>query len=139
MTPPPDDLPHDSFDALLTAALRRRPEAVSRIDLAGEALTRARAYQAQEARLTRLARIRLWTRVASVAAAALIAVTVAVGYRLLPGFVAAQFVMGQTTDTTSTTLDLTTVGVGLFIVTLIAVVLATLLTPERPQLRLMPA
>jgi len=129
----------DSFDEMIGAAMRGRAEHVPLMDVAGEALARVRA---QEQRIARLARISFWKRVSSVAAAVLIVVTVGVGYLLWPASTASSTTdVADTTTTLSSasSIDMTTVGIAAFVVTLVAVVLLTVMMPERPALRLTPA
>jgi negative regulator of sigma E activity len=127
----------DAFDAMLAEALRARPEPVAGLNLAGEALSRARAYQAQDAKIARLARLSRWMRMATFAAAALVAATVVIGYRLLPADTSTSVSSSATTTTTTAaSVDWTTVGMALFLITLIVAALATVLTPDRPQFKL---
>jgi hypothetical protein len=128
---------HDNLESLLTTALRSRPDPVPAIDLAKSAIARCAHLQTSEVRLWQLARIKRWTRLATIAAGILITVVLAIAYTRLP-----ESTTTDATDlTTSTTasIDLTTLGVSAFLITLIAVVLVTLLTPERSQLRIAPA
>jgi hypothetical protein len=138
-----ENLNDEAFDQIMTAVMRGRPTPMAGMDLASEALTQARAYQLRDDRLARLARITRWVRMATFAAAALVTIVIAIGYKFLPA---------ETVDTateaatdaatvaeTTSSFDMTAVGIALFLISLITVVAATLFTSDRPQLRLTPA
>jgi hypothetical protein len=126
----------DPFDDMLSSALLARPEHEPRIGVAGEAIARAKA---QQHRLLQLARISWWTRVSSIAAGVLIALTIGVGYWLWPASTSAETADTTTTTLTSTSsIDMTTIGIAAFVVTLIVLVLLTVMTPDRQTLRLTP-
>jgi hypothetical protein len=141
----PEGLPYDPLDDALVSALRGREERVAGMDVAAEALARGQRYVAAEKahaeNLARLARLSKWTRRVTFAAAALIVVTVAVGYKFWPASTGTDSATETTSDLTSTatSIDFTTLGIALFMGTLVVVVLAMLFTPERPQMRLTPA
>jgi len=141
----PEGLPYDPLDELLASALRGRAVRAAGIDVAAEALARGLRYVAAEKahaeNLARLARLAKWTRRVTFGAAALIVVAVGIGYRFWPASTGTDSATDTTTDVTSaaSSLDFTTVGIALFLGTLVVVVLAMLFTPERPQMRLAPA
>jgi hypothetical protein len=124
----------DNFEKKLAAAMRARPEPLVALNLAELAMFRARQFALAEERLARLARIRRWSRLVTIAAVVLIGALVAIGYRMLP----ASTTVDATSDTatTTTTIDFTTMGLAAFLVVLIAVVLGALLSPERPEVRI---
>ena len=123
----------DSVDRMLQAAMGARAEHVSMIDVAAVAIGRARV---QQERVARLARISFWTRMSGVAAGVLITLIAAAGYWYWPASTATD--VTDTTSTTASSIDLTTVGIAAFVVTLVVVVLLTVMTPERQTLRLTP-
>lgn len=128
---------HDGFDEMLERALRDRPEperGPARLDIAAMAMARATE---QEQRLARIARLSRWTCVASVAAGLLIAATVAAGYILWPTSTTSS--VADVSSTTSSTPDLTVVGGLALGIALVVLMLLTVMTPERPTMRLMPA
>jgi hypothetical protein len=127
----PEGLPADALDATLVAALRGRGEVRARIDVAGVALARVRLWELRERNLARLAKLNRWMRVATVAAAALIAVVVGLGYRDWPAAVEAT---DSATDATWT-VDWTMVGLAVFGVTVVVAAMAMLFGGDRPQMR----
>jgi ABC-type spermidine/putrescine transport system permease subunit I len=129
----------DPLDHLLIGALRGRPEHTPALDVAAVAIARVNA---QQERVAHLARISFWTRLSGVAAGLLLALTAAAGYYFWPASTAS-----STTDltdsssalTTASSIDMTSVGIAAFVVTLIVIVLLTIMTPERQTPRLTPA
>jgi hypothetical protein len=97
-------------------------------------LVRARAAQVNEERLARLLRLKRWTRGATIAAAGLVALTVAAGYHYFPTLTS-----DTVADTvTTSSFDWTTAGIALFVAALVAVAMLAIFTPDRPQMRLTP-
>lgn len=131
----PSGLPHDPLDDVLVAALRGRKERAAGIDVAAMALSRVRAWRVQEQNIARLATLNRWVRGATFAAAALIAVTVAIGYKYWPASTETTDSVTDASVTTAVTIDWTMLGMGVLGVTVVIVVLAALFTPDRPQLR----
>jgi hypothetical protein len=134
----PPGLPCDPLDDLLVAALRARNEPAPAIDLATAALARVHAWQTHEQNLARLARLNRWMHAATFSAAALIAVTLAVGYKYWPASTESTDTLNDATTAATYTPDWTTLGVAIFIATLTMVLLTALFTPDRPQLRTLP-
>jgi hypothetical protein len=124
---------NDTLDALLASVLRARPEPVTGIDLAAEAIRRALV---REVRMVGLARLARWTLLSRLAAGILIAITIASGYILWPASTAS---VAETTTSTSAWLGSTSsympnpalVGAVLFLAALVIVAIASLFHADR--------
>jgi hypothetical protein len=125
----------EDFDEFLASALRARPAPVARIDLAAEAIRRARARDVRRAGLAQLAR---WTLLSRLAAAVLILATLVSGYFLWPSAGASTLEAGASasalvgsTSTYAYTPDPTLIGAVIFLGALVAVAVASLFHADR--------
>ena len=121
------------FDEFLASVLRARPEPVARVDLAAEAIRRARVLDVRMVGLARLAR---WTLLSRLAAAILIVITIASGYVFWPASTASASETAASTSTwfswtSSYTPDPALISAVIFFGAMVTVAIASLFHTDR--------